>query len=92
MKEETSTKLDKMKDTKCEYGYAIRCAIPICVMPPFIIPSGTAVHSGLLSKGAEIGSGSRNYEFYTGYPNGNMIDMISLLTFVTPILSQHNQI
>ena len=43
MKEETSTKLDKMKDTKYEYGYAIRCAIPIHVMPPFIIPSGTAV-------------------------------------------------
>ena len=41
MKEETSTKLDKMKDTKWKYGYAIRCAIPICVMPPFII--GTAV-------------------------------------------------
>ena len=38
MKEETSTKLDKMKDTKWEYGYAIRCTIPICVMPPFIKP------------------------------------------------------
>ena len=43
MKEETSTKLDKMKDTKWEYVCAIRCAIPICVMPPFILPSGTAV-------------------------------------------------
>ena len=35
MKEETSTKLDSMKDTKWEYGYTIRCAIPICVMPAF---------------------------------------------------------
>ena len=43
MEEDTSTKLVKMKDTKWEYGYAIRYAIPICVMPPFIIPSGTAV-------------------------------------------------
>ena len=43
MKEETSTKPYKMKDTKWEYGYAIRSAIPICVMLPFIIPSGTAV-------------------------------------------------
>ena len=45
MKEETSTKLDKMKDTKWEYGYAIRCAILICVMTPFIIPSGTATEA-----------------------------------------------
>ena len=41
MKEETSTKLDNMKDTKWEYGYAIRFVIPFCVMMPFIIPSGT---------------------------------------------------
>ena len=47
---------------------------------------GQQWYSGFLSKGPEIGSGSRNYEFSTGYPIGNMIDMISLLTLVTPIL------
>ena len=32
------------------------------------------------ARGPDIGSGSHDYEFYTGYPIGNMIDMISLLT------------
>ena len=41
MKEKTFTKLDNMKDTTWEYGYAIRFVFPICVMLPFIIPSGT---------------------------------------------------
>ena len=47
MKEETSIKLDNMKDTKCEYGYAIRFDIPICVMPPW--------YSGIFSQRTETG-------------------------------------
>ena len=46
---------------------------------------GQQWYSGLLSKGggAEIGSESRNYEFYTGYPIGNMIDNYDIITDIS---------
>ena len=163
MKEETSTKLDKMKDTKWEYGtllisevrgqrsrsqltrmeiscesntdetdlcfliklgrhfdhgkpywfwrshfkgevhdvyrfidkFAVRGDATLCVVVSYLSVCCRLLsyrrrqqwYSGLLSKGggAEIGSGSRNYEFYTGYLIGNMIDNYDIITDISDV-------
>ena len=35
------------------------------------------------ARGPEIGSGSYNYEFYTEYPIGNMIDHYDIITDIS---------